>query len=132
MIMFSLSNKHYFIVFGLFFLILGAIVYLTFDPDEYDREVEGTITGFVNRSIGDDMDIYTLVEYDVDGHFYRDVELNYYTAFLDVGDRISFYCKSSNPKEITAKGKDVMPYVAIGAMVVGLSFVTYALLKRDV
>ena len=80
--MFSLSNKHYFILFGLFFLILGAIVYLTFDPDEYDREVEGTITGFVNRSIGDDMDIYTLVEYDVDGHFYRDVELNYYTAFF--------------------------------------------------
>ena len=99
------------------------LTFFNFDPKEYDCKTEATIVDFGYRtSVGveDDNETYCIVDYEVNGKAYKNVELDTYNAFMDVGDKVTIYYKSTDPGQITPTGKDIIPYVAIAAVGVGI------------
>lgn len=116
-----MKNKLFPFIFGFLFVAVGLLTLFTFNPKEYDSKTEATITDFgYDYTTGDeDVQTYCIVKYRAKGKEYRDVRVDYYDFTLDVGDTIEIYYKSTDPSEITTKGKDLMPFVSIGAIAVG-------------
>ena len=108
-------------LFGLFFLVLGLLVFFTFDPKEYDRTATGTIVEMEQyQDPGDDeVNVRVYVDYVAEGTRYQHVEYNSYNFTMDIGDEVKLYYKSSDPSQIAAPGKDIMPFVSLGAAILG-------------
>ena len=119
--MFSAMPRRFAIPFGALFLIVGLLTLFTFNPKEYNGTTTATIVDFEQQTgAGDENnDIITYVDYFVDGVRYSHVPYNSYDFTMDIGDEVKVYYMSSDPSQIAAPGKDLMPFVSIGAAVLG-------------
>ncbi len=119
--MFSAMPRRFAIPFGALFLIVGLLTLFTFNPKEYNGTTTATIVDFEQQTgAGDENnDIITYVDYFVDGVRYSHVPYNSYDFTMDIGDEVKIYFKTSDPSQIAAPGKDLMPFVSIGAAVLG-------------
>lgn len=119
--MFSAMPRRFAIPFGALFLIVGLLTLFTFNPKEYNGTTTATIVDFEQQTgVGDENnDIITYVDYSVDGVRYTHVPYNSYNFTMDVGDEVNIYFKTSDPSQIAAPGKNIIPFVGIGAAVLG-------------
>ena len=119
--MFSAIPRRFALPFGALFLIVGLLTLFTFDPKEYNGTTTATIVDFEQQTgAGDENnDIITYVDYSVDGVRYTHVPYNSYNFTMNIGDEVKIYFKTSDPSQITAPGKNIIPFVGIGAAVLG-------------
>lgn len=119
--MFSAIPRRFAIPFGALFLIVGLLTLFTFNPKEYSGTTTATIVDFEQQTGAgeDDNDIITYVDYFVDGVRYTHVPYNSYNFTMDVGDEVKIYFNPSDPSRIAAPGKNIIPFVSIGAAVLG-------------
>ena len=115
------NPRRFALLFGAFFLVLGLLTFFTANPKAYNGTTTGTIVDFEQQmgTGSDDTTVITYVDYSVDGVRYTHVPYPSYNFTMDIGDEVKLYFKTSDPSQIAAPGKDLMPFVGLGAAVLG-------------
>ena len=102
------------------FIIVGLILsclslYGIFGPKKEYLTTQGTIVSIIEDydATDDSFISRVLINYEVNGIKYEDVEYGAYDSSMKVGDQVTVYYEEENPTHIQAEGYTKVPYVVL-------------------
>ena len=129
----NIFSKSVSIIVGVMFLVIGLIIFLKYDPAEYDVKATGKIVDIEEHYeyIGDDPKLVrtVFIDYTVDGKKYEHIEFIESDSNMKIGDEVEFFYMSKDPTQIAGTDKEKAPYVGLIFAVIGAIILAVTAIK---